>query len=147
MEKNKICKLCGGSIPDYHTSFVCQSCNLYKNRHPEGIYKLPPDGEVHYAKNGDVICHECGQAHRKLGSHIIQKHKMSQKEYRDKHKLYHNTKLSNKNYIKQMQEYNDENKNIVVNQNLIAKGTQTRISLNYKIRGRKRQGAIKEEYV
>lgn len=147
MQKNKICRLCGSLIPEYHTSLVCQSCNLYRKKHPEGVYQLPPDGEIYYAVNGDVICHECGQAHRKLGSHIMKRHKMSQQEYRDKHKLYHNTRLSNKAYIKQMQIYNNENKAVVVDKNLIKKGILTRMTSEYNTPGRKRQGKIKESII
>lgn len=143
--ENKICQLCKGI--NITSGKYCNTCYGYLRRHPEGVYPLPPDGEIYYANNGDVICHECGQAHRKLGGHIINKHKMSQQKYRDKHKLYHNTKLSNKDYIKKMKEYNDEYKEIVVYKNLIEYGTNTRMTSEYNTPGRKRQGKIKESII
>lgn len=143
----KKCKYCNSVIPKYHSSHICQSCCTYLRNHPEGFYELPPKGEVYYAPNGDVICHICGQAHRKLGSHIVLKHKMTQQEYRDEFKLYHNTRLSNKDYIKKMKNYTYKYKDIVINDNLIEKGKKTRITADFNTPGRKYQYTIKETTV
>ena len=141
----KRCKICNDIIPSYHNSNICQSCNTYYKNHPEGEYPLPPKGEVHYAKNGDVICHICGRAYRKLGSHIRNKHKLAQNDYRDMFGLYHNTKLSNNEYISIMQTHNDKNKDTVVNQNLIKSGFNTRMTDIYNTPGRKFQYKIKNK--
>jgi hypothetical protein len=53
---------------------------------------------------------------------------MSQQEYRDKFKLYRNTKLSNYEYQKTMADYNKEYRDKVVKENLIEKGKGTRIT-------------------
>ncbi len=124
--KNKICLLCNGE--NNTTGKYCNSCYSYLRRHPEGKYELPEPGIIKYSPNGDPICHICGQAHRKLGNHIRFKHHMQQNEYRDKFKLYHNTKLSNMEYQETMANYNQIYRDIVVEQNLIEKGKKTRIT-------------------
>ena len=62
---------------------------------------------------------------------------MTQQEYRDKFKLYHNTKLSNNGYKELMRLYNKENYDIVVKQNLIKGGVKTRTSKQNNLPGRK----------
>ena len=124
--KSKICPMCGGE--NTTTGKYCNSCYAYLRRHPEGAYDLPECGVVKYAPNGDPICHICGQAHRKLGNHIRLKHHMKQNEYRDKFKLYRNTRLSNIEYQETMANYNQIYRDIVVEQNLIEKGKKTRIT-------------------
>lgn len=122
----KKCLLCCGD--NTTTGRYCNHCSQYLRKHPEGLYPLPKAGRVEYADNGDPICHICGEAHRKLGSHIAHKHFMTQNEYRDKFKLYRNTKLSNYEYRKKMLEYNNTYKEKVVKENLLEKGKKTRIT-------------------
>lgn len=143
---NKICDMCGGK--NTTTGKHCNSCYAYLKTHPEGIYDLPNEGEVRYAKNGDPICHICGMAFRKLGNHIQFKHHLSQEEYRDRFKLYRNTKLSNIDYQITMSNYNKIYKEIVVNQNLIEKGKSTRIITGQEFKERRKYGKpIKEVFV
>ena len=73
----KQCQMCGGN--NTTTGKYCNTCYSYLRKHPEGDYPLPPKGVIHYASNGDPICHICGQAHRKLGNHIRFKHNITQK--------------------------------------------------------------------
>lgn len=126
MKDKKICQMCGGD--NKTTGKYCNTCYGYLRNHPEGVYDIPEVGKITYAPNGDPICHICGQAHRKLGNHIRFKHNMSQQEYRDKFKLYRNTRLSNYEYQKTMSNYNKEHRNKVVLDNLIEKGKSTRIT-------------------
>jgi hypothetical protein len=141
----KTCKLCGGL--NTTTGKYCNTCYGYLRKHPEGLYPLPDKGVVCYALNGDPICHICGQAHRKLGSHIRNKHDMSQTEYRDKFNLYRNTKLSNKEYQEMMSNYVDEYYDKVVKDNLINKGMITRITSSRIFEVRRRfQGPIEQVY-
>ena len=107
----KQCQMCGGD--NTTTGKYCNACYSYLRKHPEGEYPLPPKGVIHYASNGDPICHICGQAHRKLGNHIRFKHNMTQNEYRDMFKLYHNTRLSNYEYIENMSQINNKYKDKV----------------------------------
>lgn len=124
------------------TGKLCQACYRYYKLHPEGRYPLPKEGTVEYASNGDPICHICGEAHRKLGNHIQNRHDISQNEYRDKFKLYHNTRLSNKEYIEQMSNINNKHRDIVVKENLIKHGQNTRFTMNFNSVGRKFQHKI-----
>ena len=136
----KQCQMCGGD--NTTTGKYCNTCYSYLRKHPEGEYPLPPKGVIHYASNGDPICHICGQAHRKLGNHIRFKHNMTQNEYRDMFKLYHNTRLSNYEYIENMSQINNKHKDIVVKENLIKGGAKTRITHENGLAGRKFQHKI-----
>lgn len=137
------CQFCGGV--NKTTGRYCNTCYSYLRKHPEGRYPLPPKGVVHYAPNGDVICHICGEAQRKLGSHIAHRHHMSQNEYRDMFELYHNTRLSNYEYINNMSQINNKHKDKVVKENLIKCGVNTRISHENGLSGRKFQHKVTEK--
>ena len=139
----KECQFCGGI--NKTTGKYCNTCYSYLRRHPEGRYSLPPKGVVYYAPNGDVICHICGEAQRKLGSHIAYRHHMSQNEYRDMFELYHNTRLSNYEYINNMSQINNKHKDKVVKENLIKCGINTRISHENGLSGRKFQHKVTEK--
>ena len=139
----KQCQMCGGD--NTTTGKYCNTCYGYLRKHPEGEYPLPPKGVIHYASNGDPICHICGQAHRKLGSHIAHRHHMSQNEYRDMFQLYHNTRLSNYEYIENMSQINNKHKDKVVKENLIKCGVNTRISHENGLSGRKFQHKVAEK--
>ena len=139
----KQCQMCGGN--NTTTGKYCNACYSYLRKHPEGDYPLPPKGVIHYASNGDPICHICGQAHRKLGNHIRFKHNITQNEYRDMFKLYHNTRLSNYEYIVNMSQINNKYKDKVVKENLIKCGVNTRISHENGLSGRKFQHKVTEK--
>ena len=141
MSKVRYCNLCG-EVSDT-TGKYCQKCYLYLKVHPEGVYKLPPKGEVHYAPNGDPICHICGMAYRKLGNHIAFRHHLTQEAYRELFNLYHNTKLSNDEYKETMREYNKRDYDKVVKENLIKGGVHNRTT-NLILPGRRLGGYIKE---
>ena len=139
----KQCQMCGGD--NTTTGKYCNTCYSYLRKHPEGEYPLPPKGVIHYASNGDPICHICGQAHRKLGNHIRFKHNMTQNEYRDMFQLYHNTRLSNYEYIENMSQINNKHRDIVVKENLIKGGAKTRITHENGLAGRKFQHKVTEK--
>ena len=67
---------------------------------------------------------------------------MSQNEYRDMFGLYHNTRLSNYEYIENMSQINNKYKDKVVKENLIKCGVNTRISHENGLAGRKFQHKI-----
>ena len=139
----KECQFCGGV--NKTTGKYCNTCYGYLRKHPEGRYPLPPKRMVHYAPNGDTICHICGEAQRTLGSHIAHRHHMSQNEYRDMFELYHNTRLSNYEYINNMSQINNKYKDKVVKENLIKCGVNTRISHENGLSGRKFQHKVTEK--
>ena len=139
------CELCGR--PFKSKGFYCCSCYQYLRVHPEGLYPEPELGEVLYAPNGDPVCHICRKAYRKLGNHIRFAHGLSQEEYRELFKLYHSTRLSNKDYVETMREYVDKYYDVVVEENLISGGKKTRVSENNILPGRKLGGEIKERHL
>lgn len=67
---------------------------------------------------------------------------MTQNEYRDMFKLYHNTRLSNYEYIENMSQINNRHKDIVVKENLIKCGVKTRITHENGLAGRKFQHKV-----
>lgn len=136
----RTCKLCKNKFGQ--KGYYCPSCYAYLRIHPEGIYELPNAGEIRRASNGDPICHICGMAYRKLGNHIAFKHHMTQNEYRDMFKLYHNTKLSNYEYIDKMSQYNNIHKDIVVKENLIKGGKKTRITPEMQNMPKRKYGGV-----
>ena len=138
----KQCQMCGGD--NTTTGKYCNTCYSYLRKHPEREYPLPPKRVINYASNGDPICHICGQAHRKLGNHIRFKHNITQNEYRDMFQLYHNTRLSNYEYIENMSQINNKHKDIVVKENLIKCGIKTRITHKNGIAGRKFQHKVSQ---
>ena len=144
MSKIRYCELCG-EVSDT-TGKMCQKCYNYMKAHPEGVYPLPNAGEVKYAINGDPICHICGMAYRKLGSHIYNKHHLTQKEYRERFKLYHSTRLTNQDYKTMMHMYNTKYYDLVVKKNLIEGGVSTRVSKTNILPGRKLGKEIVETY-
>lgn len=131
----KYCGLC--SCLNDTTGKYCQKCYEYLKKHPEGIYELPKAGEIVYASNGDPICHICGMAYRKLGNHIAFKHHMTQNEYREKFRLHHNTKLSNNAYKETMRSYVQRDYDLVVKENLLKGGVNTRTTNENGLPGRK----------
>lgn len=140
---NRRCRICDKLIS---RGYYCDKCYGYLRKHPEGIYPLPPEKEMHYASNGDPICHICGMAARKLGNHIRNSHNISPTEYKDKFKLYHNTRLSNDDYIDVMVKHNKKNIEIV-RENLVVKGEKTRIKKGGSLNGRKFQYKINKKSV
>lgn len=133
--KHRVCELCGEEF--YGAGRKCQPCRFYLKLHPEGLYPQPERGEVLYADNGDPVCHICRKAYRKLGNHIRFYHHISQKEYRERFGLHHNTKLSNEDYINMMFDYNMENYDVVVKENLLEGGKGTRLITGNEIPRRK----------
>ena len=119
----RYCRDCGELIT---RGFYCDRCYAYYRKHPEGLYPLPPKGLVKYATNGDLICHICGQAHRKLIQHVYYKHNMSHNEYCDKFNLLHNTRLTRDDYQEKMRNYTTMYREKVVDNNLLKQGMKTR---------------------
>ena len=73
---------------------------------------------------------------------------MSQQEYRDKYKLYRNTRLSNYEYQQTMANYNKKYSQKVVKENLIEKGKSTRITSDRVFEFKRKYGKpIPEIYV
>lgn len=130
----KKCTICNS--PHKRASSTCQRCYQYNRKHPEGRYFLPPYGLIQYASNGDPICHICGEAHSKLGSHILNFHFMYIKDYKDMFGLLHSEKLTNKSYQNKMRQYTKKYYRRVVKKNLLKHGRATRFQIGQEVIGR-----------
>lgn len=96
------CKKCGKSVTDkIYPNGTCQAC--YNYYHKGGVDNpLPPKGKIAYDHRGYVVCHICGRAYKRLGSHIKESHGMSIAEYKAEFELCNNAKTTEKNYSKHM---------------------------------------------
>ena len=96
------CSKCGKLISDkIYPNETCQAC--YNYYHKGGTDNpLPPLGKVEYDSRGYVVCHICGRAYKRLGSHIKESHGMSIAEYKAKFELCNNAKTTERNYSEHM---------------------------------------------
>lgn len=96
------CTKCGKLIQTkIYPEGTCQSC--YNYYHKGGTDNpTPPKGKIAYDHRGCVICHICGRAYKRLGSHIKESHGMSIAEYKEKFELCNNAKTTEKNYSEHM---------------------------------------------
>lgn len=94
------CSKCGKPIERSYAG-MCQSC--YKYYHSGGTDNpLPKLGKIAYDYRGYVICHICGRAYKRLGSHIKETHDMSIAEYKAKFELCNNARTTEANYSEHM---------------------------------------------
>lgn len=86
VEIRKNCKICGGKLPTNRCRTYCSTkCrNRFYNKKN---YKK----QLEWYRNkrgkfeeGKIRCLICGKWYRQLGSHVVQKHKMTAREYRKK---------------------------------------------------------------
>ena len=97
-----VCEICqrSNSKTRYSKTFekvLCDSCYLMCKRHP--VVYIPPEGEIHYDDEGNILCHVCGRGFKKLAEHIKHKHKMTTDEYREEFGLNRTASLIGKNFI------------------------------------------------
>lgn len=103
------CAKCGKVITGrIYPDNSCQGCYKYFSK--GGTENpLPPLGVVKHDKRGYVICHICGRAYRRLGSHIKESHEMSIKEYKEKFGLCDSAKTTEEGYSSHMKKLAYEN--------------------------------------
>lgn len=104
------CKFCGkmqkGS--KVYPNELCQGC--YKYFHEGGtINPLPSRGEIARDSRGFVVCHICGRAYKRLGSHIRESHGMTIAEYKEMFGLCANSRTTEQEYSKLMRQHAIEN--------------------------------------
>lgn len=117
-----ICPECGKSVERFYSG-TCQSCYNYF-RHG-GTKNVPPDpGRIAYDINGKVVCHICGRAFTRLGSHVKESHGMTAAEYKNKFGLCNCTKLTEESYQQTMRQYTDKYN---MRERLLKSGESTRI--------------------
>lgn len=95
------CSKCNKPITDKYPGETCQGCYLYC--HKGGTDNpIPPKGKIAYDRRGYVVCHICGRAYKRLGSHIKESHDMSIAEYKEQFGLCNNAKTTEKSYSAHM---------------------------------------------
>lgn len=94
------CSHCGKYTPRSYVG-MCQSCYNYF-RNGGTINPLPPKGRVTHDHRGYVVCHICGMAYKRLGSHAKEAHQMSIAEYKERFGLCANARTTEKNYSQNM---------------------------------------------
>jgi len=101
----------------------CQGC--YKYFHSGGkVNPLPERGVIAHDDLGNVVCHICGRAYKRLGSHIKESHEMTISEYKEKFGLCANSKTTEYNYSQVMHKHAIDNN---MPQRLLIAGYNTRI--------------------
>jgi len=126
----------------------CQGC--YKYFHSGGkVNPLPERGVIAHDDLGNVVCHICGRAYKRLGSHIKESHDMTIKEYKERFGLCECSKTTERNYSKMMSDYAYKNNmpeqlqssgfntRIKVGETHMRKGKQTRLQETLDKRQRK----------
>ena len=96
------CSKCDKPISDTrYPDGMCQGCYNYY-RKGGGDNPLPKLGKIERDYRGYVICHICGRAYKRLGSHIKESHGMTIAEYKAKFELCNNAKTTEANYSEHM---------------------------------------------
>lgn len=99
------CKKCGKQMTkhDMKHGEQCQACYVYY-RNGGTDNPLPDKGRIVYDHRGYVVCHVCGRAYKRLGSHVKESHKMTIAEYKEKFGLCNCTRTTEKTYSQIMRE-------------------------------------------
>jgi hypothetical protein len=90
------------------------------------VYDLPSYGELGYSEDGKPICHVCGQAFDKVLSHVWQVHGMTEQEYKKQFGLETTKGIMSEKSTLLARQRNKENYAVVVEENLLVAGTETR---------------------
>lgn len=96
------CSKCGKPISGkIYPDETCQACyNYYRNGGTDN--PIPSKGKIAHDYRGYVVCHICGRAYKRLGSHIKEWHNMSIAEYKAEFELCNNAKTTERNYSEHM---------------------------------------------
>lgn len=98
---NYTCSQCGKTTSRLYPNHTCQGC--YKYFHSGGTVNTIPDpGVIARDDRGFVICHICGRAYKRLGSHIKESHGLTIAEYKEKFGLCNCSKTTENRYSQHM---------------------------------------------
>lgn len=136
---NLTCHFCDNSegiryyeIYDLH---MCVKCSKEDRIRP--ILKDGPKvGEVVYDHLDRPVCHICFKGYRKLCAHTFNTHKITAKDYKKKYQLESSKGIISAATRKILQEHNKTNYKVVVVENLIVNGKDTRFKHGDKGRTR-----------
>ena len=100
----KTCSKCGKQMTAKHDirfGDICQACYTYY--HNGGTDNpIPPKGRIMHDARGCIICHICGRAYVRLGSHVRESHGMTIDEYKKKFGLCSRARTTEDSYSKTM---------------------------------------------
>lgn len=95
------CRSCGKVTVRLYPNSTCQGC--YKYFHTGGtVNPLPKPGEIAHDYRGFVVCHICGRAYKRLGSHLRESHGITIAEYKEEFGLCNNAKTTESQYSRHM---------------------------------------------
>jgi hypothetical protein len=123
------CRVCGDRVrrlihsPEH--GVVCSRCYQRAKRAGK-VYDLPSYGELGYSEDGKPICHVCGLAFDKVLSHVWQVHDMTEQEYKKQFGLETTKGIMSEKSTLLARQRNKENYAVVVKENLLVAGTETR---------------------
>ncbi len=98
-----ICKDCGKPLSRDVYGGLCQGCWRYY-RSGGTVNEIPPHGVISHDHRGCVVCHICGKAFKRLGSHIRESHNMTIEEYKECFGLCANARTTEAQYSRKMRD-------------------------------------------
>lgn len=128
----KKCQICGKTEGRIIKSNGIYYCNRCYQRRGHKIYPLPPYGEIKYNEEGNPICHICGEAHKKLMSHVWQVHGISAYDYKKEFGLDVGKGIMSEESKKKIRNKTLEHKEIVIDKNLLEHGRKSRFKKGHR---------------
>lgn len=96
------CSECGKPITDRaYPNNTCQACYKYF-LNGGTVSSIPTQGTIAYDHRGYVVCHICGRAYKRLGSHVKESHNMKVAEYKELFGLCNNARTTESTYSSHM---------------------------------------------
>lgn len=131
MKETFSCKNCSKlATGKVYPKGLCQACYNYF-RKGGTVHELPKDGTIEYDERGYVICHICGMAYIRLGSHIKESHAMTIAEYKKMFGLCNCCKTTEEKYSQTMRESAYKNN---MPERLQKMGMKTRFKIGDRLR-------------
>lgn len=97
------CSKCSKETKRLYPGETCQGCYNYF-RKGGTINGLPAPGEIVHDDRGYVVCHICGRAYKRLGSHLKESHNTTIAEYKEEFGLCNNARTTEYTYSKHMRD-------------------------------------------
>lgn len=110
---------------------LCDRCYQRERNNPIR-YEQPKYGEVSYSPEGKPICHICCKAYDKVLSHVWQVHKLSAREYKRDFGLDVIKGIMSEESTEIARQRNKENYDLVVEENLLRRGEESRFEENHR---------------